>query len=77
MPEEAARAVLGDEGEGGARPTGSVTFLTFSLQGKRQACFFLCLFSPFSMSGGLFWGGRRQGRPTRIDHFDLGQDMGW
>ena len=27
----------------------------------------------FSMSGGF--GGRRQGRPTRIDHFDLGQDM--
>ena len=43
MPEEAARAVLGDEGEGGARPTGSVTFLTFSLRGVKGQAVFLCL----------------------------------
>ena len=56
MPEEATRAGSGDEGEeGGARPTGSVNFLTFFSSGeKRQACFPLYT-SPFSMSGG-FWG---------------------
>ena len=44
MPEEAARAVSGDEGEGGgARPTGSVTFLTFSLRGVKGQAVFLCL----------------------------------
>ena len=75
MPEEATRAGSGDEGEeGGTRPTGSVAFLTFSLQGKRQACFLLSTFTLFYVRR-FFFGGRRQGRPTRIDHVDLGQDM--
>ena len=53
-------------------------FLVFS-SGRRVRLLFSSVFSfvnlsiPFLCFGGL--GAKEIGRPTRIDHFDLGQDM--
>ena len=62
------------EKRGGPGPPVICNFLAFSLRGgvKRQAT----SFHSFVLSLYLFSGvGEKEiGRPTRIDHFDLGQD---
>ena len=62
MPEEAARAVSGDEGEEGG-PTGSVTFLTFSLRGVKGQAVFLCLFYLFLCPAVFSLWGQETGAP--------------
>ena len=70
VPEEATRAGSGDEGEEGGQAHRQCSFPFVFSSGGRDRPFFLCILYLFLCPAAF--GGRRQGRPTRIDHFDLG-----